>query len=87
MSWTKDSQARLDRLQDRELGKQHDYLDHDECFGLARKCTWALADIGTPEARAGLDRLALSPHGMIAEFAQKRLDQWEKELQRKGTRQ
>jgi len=66
---------------------RHDYLDYDECFCLARKCTWALADIGTPEARARLEKLALSPNGVIAEFAQKRLNQWEKELQRKGIRQ
>ena len=30
---------------------RHDYLDYDEFFSLARKCTWALADIGTPAAR------------------------------------
>lgn len=29
---------------------RHGYLDYDETFGLARKCTWALADIGTEAA-------------------------------------
>lgn len=53
----------------------HSYLDYDENFGLARKCTWALADIGTPEARSKLETF----------YAQKRIDQWENELSRKGT--
>lgn len=65
---------------------QHDYLDYDEYFGLARKCTWALADIGTPEARNRLEELARSPNGMIAGYARRRLDRWEQELLRKGTR-
>jgi hypothetical protein len=26
---------------------RHDYLAYDELFGLARKCAWALADIGS----------------------------------------
>jgi len=38
----------------------HAYLDYDEFFGLARKCTWALADIGTAEAQARLKSLALN---------------------------
>src|SRR5258708_3228946 len=33
---------------------RYEYLAYDEYFGLARKCTWALADIGTPEAKAKL---------------------------------
>src|SRR5688572_8448783 len=28
-----------------------DYLDYDDGFAFARKCTWALADIGTAEAK------------------------------------
>src|SRR4051794_19486668 len=36
----------------------HEYLSYDEFFGLARKCTWALADIGTPAAKARLEELA-----------------------------
>lgn len=63
----------------------HSYLDCDENFGLARKCTWALADIGTPEARSTLETLAKNPNPLIAGYAQKRIDQWENELSRKGT--
>lgn len=38
---------------------QHRYLDHSPGV-LARKCTWALADIGTPEAYERLRQLATS---------------------------
>ena len=63
---------------------RHPYLDYDEFFGLARKCTWALADIGTPEAREALTRLAGSNNSAIAGFAAKRLENWQHELPRKG---
>ena len=62
----------------------HEYLAYDEDFGLARKCTWALADIGTPEAQQALGRLAACNNSIIASYAQKRLDNWEDELHRKG---
>ena len=62
----------------------HPYLDYDEFFGLARKCTWALADIGTPQARESLHLLATNPNPNIAAYARKRLDRWEEELHRKG---
>lgn len=60
------------------------YLDYDEFFGLARKCTWALADIGTPEAQVKLQELARCENGIIAGYAQERLDHWQDELSRKG---
>jgi hypothetical protein len=63
----------------------YDYLSYDDNFGLARKCTWALADIGTPEARAALLRLSKSGNAVIAGYAAKRLARWEEELDRKGT--
>jgi hypothetical protein len=63
---------------------QHEYLDYDEFFGLARKCTWALADIGTPEARGRLEQLAASPNQLVAGYARKRLDGWQGEIHRKG---
>jgi crotonobetainyl-CoA:carnitine CoA-transferase CaiB-like acyl-CoA transferase len=63
---------------------KHAYMDYDEFFALARKCTWALADIGTPEARDCLARLAQDSDVVIVAYAQKRLDQWEQELSRKG---
>jgi hypothetical protein len=63
---------------------RHDYLDYDEFFGFARKCTWALADIGTPEAKERLRDLAQSGNATIAGYAQKRLDRWDAEIPRKG---
>jgi hypothetical protein len=61
----------------------HSYLDYDEGFGLARKCTWALADIGTAEAKSRLEKIASSENPLIAGYAQKRLDSWEDESPRK----
>lgn len=63
---------------------RHEYLDYDENFGLARKCTWALADIGSPEAQGYLRNLAAGSNKMIAAYAQKRLDRWDEEQHRKG---
>jgi HEAT repeat protein len=52
----------------------HAYLDYDEVFGLARKCTWALAKIGTPEALESLRRLAKGASSEIVRgYAAKRL--------------
>ncbi len=63
---------------------RHPYLEYDEFRGLARKSTWALADIGTPDARACLERLAAEPDPLVAGYAQKRLDNWESESHRKA---
>lgn len=60
------------------------YLEYDNSYALARKCTWALADIGTPEARAKLEELARGADAEIAGYAQRRLDHWDSELKRKG---
>ncbi|AZV76655.1 hypothetical protein EBB79_01250 [Parasedimentitalea marina] len=60
-----------------------EYLDWDDNYALARKCTWALADIGSAEARVALGRLAKCETEEISEFAQKRLDSWASELSRK----
>jgi hypothetical protein len=65
---------------------RHAYLDYDENFGLARKCTWALADIGTAEAKRRLEELAAGENESVAGYAQRRLDRWESEKARKGTR-
>lgn len=62
----------------------HEYLNYDENFGLARKCTWALADIGTPDAHRALTRLAGCDNAVIAGYAKKRLDNWQAESHRKG---
>jgi len=61
----------------------HEYLEFDENFGLARKCTWALADIGTEAARARLEELARCSNPKIRSYARKRLDNWQEEIQRK----
>ena len=74
----------VDALYDTAL-VNHEYLAYDKLFGLARKCTWALADIGTPEARARLVILARNSNSQIAAYAQKRLDSWDDERQRKQT--
>jgi hypothetical protein len=68
----------------REATAVHGYLEYDEEFGLARKCTWALADIGTEEARSRLEELSRNANATIAAFAQKRLDHWDEERDRKG---
>lgn len=63
--------------------KKFEHLDYDETFGLARKCTWALADIGTEMSKAALEEISKSDNALIAKYAQKRLDNWENELGRK----
>lgn len=75
--------ATADALAQAALTK-HDYLAYDDSHAFARKCTWALADIGTPEARTHLEHLARADDPEIAAYAQKRLDRWVDELSRKG---
>ncbi len=59
-------------------------LDPFDYKPLARKCVWALADIGTDQAKAYLEIMATCGDPIIEGFAQKRLAHWEKELPRKG---
>jgi hypothetical protein len=59
-------------------------LDIFDYKPLARKCAWALADIGTNEAKEYLQKMSKSGDKIIESFAQKRLDNWTKELSRKG---
>jgi len=75
----------VDALYEVALTK-HGYLEHDNSYALARKCTWALADIGTAEAQEKLRLLARSEDPEIAGYAQKRLDHWTAEMARKGAR-
>jgi len=63
--------------------RKFEYLEYDDSKSLSRKCTWALADIGTKESKEALKVLAKKQDNEIAEFAQKRLDNWEHELARK----
>ena len=53
---------------------------------LSRKCTWALADIGTEKAKYYLIQLANSEDEVVKQFAAKTLTNWDKELTRKGQR-
>jgi len=57
--------------------KKFKYLEFDNSLALARKCTWALADIGTDAARASLEDLAKCGENDIEQFAQKRLVNWD----------
>jgi len=63
---------------------RHDYLAYDDSHALARKCTWALADIGTSDALAKLQIIATSSDSLVAGYARKRIDSWEAERHRKG---
>jgi hypothetical protein len=63
--------------------KKFDYLEYDDSKSLSRKCTWALADIGNNKSKEALVELAKSQDEEIAAFAQKRIDNWEKEMGRK----
>ena len=53
--------------------RKFDYLEYDKNEGLARKCTWALADIGSPLAIDHLRALATNENELIARYAKKRL--------------
>jgi len=59
------------------------YLYYDDYFGLARKATWALADIGGVSAKEALHRIAASQNPVKAAYANKRLQNWDIELNRK----
>jgi len=52
---------------------QHDYLDYDDTYQLARKCIKALAVIDTAEAIEKLQLLAKHSIREIREYAQKEL--------------
>ena len=64
--------------------KKFGYLNYDDSFGLARKCIWALADIGTSEAKNFLKEISETSNDIISKYATKRLENWDNELQRKG---
>ena len=58
--------------------KKFEYLEYDNSLSLARKCTWALADIGTDSAKASLESLARCGEVEVELLAQKRLVSWNK---------
>lgn len=64
--------------------RKFEYLEYDNSEALARKCTWALADIGTARAKAALEELSLSFDKTVADCAVERLVHWESESARKG---
>jgi hypothetical protein len=58
-------------------GERHNqlaYLGYDKGLALARKCIWALHDIGTPAAKDKLRLLADSEIEMVRQYASKRLN-------------
>ena len=61
-----------------------EYCNWDDNYPLQRKCTWALADIGTDQAKTYLKEIAEKANKTISRFAKKRLDNWENEQLRKG---
>lgn len=63
--------------------KKFEYLAYDDSYALSRKCTWALADIGTQESKSALEEIARSDDKTIAGYASRRLERWELESERK----
>lgn len=90
-----DLTSELQRLRDpqtadalfRAATAAYPYRHWDDGHAVARKCTWALADIGTPETKRMLTELAKHSNEVLAGYATKRLERWEQELSRKGVRQ
>jgi hypothetical protein len=60
-----------------------EYIRWNEYFPLQRKCTWALADIGTGEAKKYLEQIEHQANETIAKYATKRLVLWDFEFRRK----
>lgn len=60
-----------------------EYIRWNEYFPLQRKCTWALADIGTNEAKKYLEQIVEQANETIADYATKRLVNWDFEFRRK----
>lgn len=62
-----------------------DHLDRwNNLREFQRKCAWALADIGSNDARAYLGELSRLDDEKLAGYAQRRVDRWDDELGRKG---
>ena len=79
----RDSRA-VDALYNAALNIPEYQADYDDGAALARKCTWALADIGNEEAYHKLQLLAEHNNPEIAGYAHKRLRLWHEELSRKA---
>ena len=63
---------------------KYEHFYYDDSHAFARKCTWALADIGTPAAQEALRLLAACDDPEVAGYAKKRLDGWTAEADRKS---
>jgi hypothetical protein len=59
------------------------YLSYNDSHAFARKCVWALADIGTEDAKHRLLEIAESDDRELASYAKRRLERWREELHRK----
>jgi hypothetical protein len=79
----KDSRA-VDTLYKAALVIPEYQEEYDGGAALARKCTWALADIGNAEAYHKLLLLAKSNNPEIVGYAQRRIYLWERDLSRKS---
>ena len=60
------------------------YDEEDEFLEFSRKCVWALADIGTLEAKSSLLRITACNNERVATFARRRIENWDAESYRKG---
>ncbi len=64
--------------------EKFEYLDYNNSEALARKCVWALADIGNGESKKILIEVSKTENAEISSYAKKRLDKWEDEQHRKA---
>ncbi|WP_345858491.1 hypothetical protein [Shewanella algae] len=63
--------------------KKFAYLEYDNSLALARKCVWAIADIGTEQSKEALKSLSVCGDTDVEGYAIKRLQSWDKESARK----
>lgn len=54
--------------------KEYEYLEYDDTNSLARKCMFALGNIGTPEAICKLKLLSQSPNTNLHKYAKEQLE-------------
>lgn len=71
----------IDILYQTALNEDVDIMDYRP---IARRCTWALADIGSQEAKDKLLLLSKCDNEEIRGYAQKRITNWDQEKYRKG---
>ncbi len=53
---------------------EFEYMEYDEFFNIARKCTYALGYTNTPKAKEKLELLAKNKNKLIREYAIKQLN-------------